>query len=265
MCGTPRALGEAGGQRRLPGAARSRSRRSAVPRATTVPACSGALSSLSLGVALAAAAATASTRSAAAGLPPAEHRLDLVAFPGYAEAGGDDPRVNWVHAVRPEDRLQGARAHRAELDRAARRGRPGHLRRRRRLRRRHPGADRRQGGAADRHRPDPELRRRLPGAEDAAAEPRARPHRRHPARPRRRPAALANRPRPPGAHELGRPLRPALRRDGSGCATRRSPSRRPRSTSATATRTSSARRSSARSSGRRPSRARASAPTGRTW
>jgi putative spermidine/putrescine transport system substrate-binding protein len=32
----------------------------------------------------------------AAGLPPAEGRLDLVAFPGYAEAGGDDPRVNWV-------------------------------------------------------------------------------------------------------------------------------------------------------------------------
>jgi putative spermidine/putrescine transport system substrate-binding protein len=29
-------------------------------------------------------------------LPPAERRLDLVAFPGYAEAGGDDPRVNWV-------------------------------------------------------------------------------------------------------------------------------------------------------------------------
>ncbi|HWQ02251.1 MAG TPA: hypothetical protein VN449_09075, partial [Gaiellaceae bacterium] len=38
-------------------------------------------------------AAAASTRS---GLPPAEGRLDLVAFPGYAEAGGDDPRVNWV-------------------------------------------------------------------------------------------------------------------------------------------------------------------------
>jgi putative spermidine/putrescine transport system substrate-binding protein len=37
--------------------------------------------------------AAASTRS---GLPPAESRLDLVAFPGYAEAGGDDPRVNWV-------------------------------------------------------------------------------------------------------------------------------------------------------------------------
>jgi putative spermidine/putrescine transport system substrate-binding protein len=29
-------------------------------------------------------------------LPAAEARLDLVAFPGYAEAGGDDPRVNWV-------------------------------------------------------------------------------------------------------------------------------------------------------------------------
>jgi putative spermidine/putrescine transport system substrate-binding protein len=29
-------------------------------------------------------------------LPAAEGRLNLVAFPGYAEAGGDDPRVNWV-------------------------------------------------------------------------------------------------------------------------------------------------------------------------
>jgi putative spermidine/putrescine transport system substrate-binding protein len=28
--------------------------------------------------------------------PAPENRLDLVAFPGYAEAGGDDPRVNWV-------------------------------------------------------------------------------------------------------------------------------------------------------------------------
>jgi putative spermidine/putrescine transport system substrate-binding protein len=27
---------------------------------------------------------------------PSEQRLDLVAFPGYAEAGGDDRRVNWV-------------------------------------------------------------------------------------------------------------------------------------------------------------------------
>ena len=29
-------------------------------------------------------------------LPAGEGRLDLVAFPGYAEAGGYDPRVNWV-------------------------------------------------------------------------------------------------------------------------------------------------------------------------
>jgi putative spermidine/putrescine transport system substrate-binding protein len=49
-----------------------------------------------IGLLLAAAAASASPRAAVAGLPPAEHRLDLVAFPGYAEAGGDDPRVNWV-------------------------------------------------------------------------------------------------------------------------------------------------------------------------
>jgi putative spermidine/putrescine transport system substrate-binding protein len=49
-----------------------------------------------LAVAVAAAVSTATSRSAVAGLPPAEHRLDLVAFPGYAEAGGDDPRVNWV-------------------------------------------------------------------------------------------------------------------------------------------------------------------------
>jgi putative spermidine/putrescine transport system substrate-binding protein len=51
---------------------------------------------VALVLALAVSAATASTRSTVAGLPPAEHRLDLVAFPGYAEAGGDDPRVNWV-------------------------------------------------------------------------------------------------------------------------------------------------------------------------
>lgn len=49
-----------------------------------------------LGLVLAATAASATTRSAVAGLPPAERRLDLIAFPGYAEAGGDDPRVNWV-------------------------------------------------------------------------------------------------------------------------------------------------------------------------
>src|SRR6476469_2778634 len=36
-----------------------------------------------------AATAAASTRTD-------ERRLDLVAFPGYAEAGGDDPRINWV-------------------------------------------------------------------------------------------------------------------------------------------------------------------------
>ncbi len=34
--------------------------------------------------------------TAAASPRKAERRLDLVAFPGYAEAGGDDPRVNWV-------------------------------------------------------------------------------------------------------------------------------------------------------------------------
>jgi putative spermidine/putrescine transport system substrate-binding protein len=54
---------------------------------------------LLLGLVLAAAAwaSTASGRGGAATrLPPAEGRLDLVAFPGYAEAGGDDPRVNWV-------------------------------------------------------------------------------------------------------------------------------------------------------------------------
>ncbi len=34
--------------------------------------------------------------TAAASAHKNERRLDLVAFPGYAEAGGDDPRVNWV-------------------------------------------------------------------------------------------------------------------------------------------------------------------------
>jgi putative spermidine/putrescine transport system substrate-binding protein len=46
--------------------------------------------------ALALSAAGALAARSGAGLAPAEGRLDLIAFPGYAEAGGDDPRVNWV-------------------------------------------------------------------------------------------------------------------------------------------------------------------------
>jgi putative spermidine/putrescine transport system substrate-binding protein len=49
--------------------------------------------------ALAAVAVSAGVAAGAGGaprVPSAEGRLDLVAFPGYAEAGGDDPRVNWV-------------------------------------------------------------------------------------------------------------------------------------------------------------------------
>jgi putative spermidine/putrescine transport system substrate-binding protein len=45
---------------------------------------------------LVSAVALAATGAAAVGKGPAVGRLDLVAFPGYAEAGGDDPRVNWV-------------------------------------------------------------------------------------------------------------------------------------------------------------------------
>jgi putative spermidine/putrescine transport system substrate-binding protein len=41
-------------------------------------------------------AGTVERASVRTGLPPAEGHLDLVAFPGYAEAGGTDPRVNWV-------------------------------------------------------------------------------------------------------------------------------------------------------------------------
>jgi putative spermidine/putrescine transport system substrate-binding protein len=54
---------------------------------------------LLLGLALLAAgcgAATISPSGRPTSLPTPEGRLDLVAFPGYAEAGGDDPRVNWV-------------------------------------------------------------------------------------------------------------------------------------------------------------------------
>jgi putative spermidine/putrescine transport system substrate-binding protein len=54
---------------------------------------------LLLGLALLAAGCGGTTTARtlySSGLPPAEGRLDLIAFPGYAEAGGDDPRVNWV-------------------------------------------------------------------------------------------------------------------------------------------------------------------------
>src|SRR5436190_47489 len=53
-------------------------------RSAVLRRCSLAVLALAL-----AATAAASTRAE-------ENRLDLVAFPGYAEAGGDDPRVNWV-------------------------------------------------------------------------------------------------------------------------------------------------------------------------
>jgi len=49
-----------------------------------------------VGLGLVAAAASASARPNAPRLPAAEGKLNLIAFPGYAEAGGDDPRVNWV-------------------------------------------------------------------------------------------------------------------------------------------------------------------------
>src|SRR6476646_11477562 len=46
--------------------------------------------------------------TAAASTRKDERRLDLVAFPGYAEAGGDDPRVNWVQ---PFVRKTGCKVH----------------------------------------------------------------------------------------------------------------------------------------------------------
>ncbi len=49
-----------------------------------------------LAVGLVALGGSAATAGAPGGLPAAEGHLSLVAFPGYAEAGGDDPRVNWV-------------------------------------------------------------------------------------------------------------------------------------------------------------------------
>src|SRR5207237_942912 len=42
--------------------------------------------------------ALALAATAAASPRKTEQQLGLVAFPGYAEAGGDDPRVNWVGA-----------------------------------------------------------------------------------------------------------------------------------------------------------------------
>jgi putative spermidine/putrescine transport system substrate-binding protein len=52
---------------------------------------------LAVVVAVAGCGATTAVRTAyPTGLPAAEGHLDLIAFPGYAEAGGDDPRVNWV-------------------------------------------------------------------------------------------------------------------------------------------------------------------------
>ena len=82
--------------------------------------------------------------SAASTRKDGEGRLDLVAYPGYAEAGGEDPRVNWVQ---PFVHLTGCKVHvrtvrsSTELLDVVAGART--LRRGRGLRGHHPGADRR--------------------------------------------------------------------------------------------------------------------------
>ena len=179
---------------------RSRSRRSAVPRATTVPACSGALSS----------SFSASRSRPRRRAPRPGRRSRDCRRPSVVSTSSPSPATRRRAATtlastgcQPFVQKTGCKVHvrtvrsSTELLDA---GRPGQLRRRRRLRRRHPGADRRQGGAADRHRSDPGLRDVYPALKTTAAEPRGRPQVvGSPARPRRRPAPLAHRPRPPGA------------------------------------------------------------------
>ena len=83
-------LREPAGEGRLPGAAGTHHGDLRGSPATTVAPCSAG----SPVVVLVARASPRCGRLDRA--EPRRGRLDLVAFPGYAEAGGDDPRVNWV-------------------------------------------------------------------------------------------------------------------------------------------------------------------------
>ena len=98
---------------------------------------------------------------AATAVGDGEGELNIIAWAGYAENGSNDPAVDWVHAVRAGNRLQGQRQDRQHLrrDGSADANRP--VRRGVRVRRRHAAADLRRRRGPGEHRSGAQLRHHL--------------------------------------------------------------------------------------------------------
>ncbi len=99
-----------------------------------------------------------------------EGKLSVLAWPGYAENGSTDPKINWVEPVRAADRLQGQRQDVRHLGRGRAAVRDRRVRRGVRLRRRLAAAGLRRPRAADQHLARAQLRRHLPGPQGQALE-----------------------------------------------------------------------------------------------
>ena len=132
------------------------------------------------------------------------------------------------HGLREADRLPGQHEGRQHLRRDGDADAHRPVRRRLGLRRRDAAADRRGRRRPGQHRPDPELRGRLRGPQEPAAQLRRRPDVRRPARPRREPADVAD-----GQGQAGARLAGA----SSGTRTRRTRARSRRTTARSTSRT----------------------------
>ena len=115
----------------------------------------------------------------------------------------DRPGRRLGDRLRGGDRLQGQRQDRQHLRRDGAADEDGRVRRRVGLGRRHAAAHRRRRRRAGEHRPHPELRRRVPGAEEQAVELRERRALRRAPRPGGQPADVEHRRGDPGARLVG--------------------------------------------------------------
>ena len=135
-----------------------------------------------------------------------EGRVDLIIWAGYAEDGTTDPKVDWVTDFEKKTGCQVNSKVGDDLGRDGDADAHRQLRRRLGVRRRDAAADRRGRRRPGEHRPARELRRRLRGAQEQAAQLRRRPDVRRSPRPRRQPADVAHGQGDAGADQLERRL-----------------------------------------------------------
>ena len=99
-----------------------------------------------------------------------EGQVNLIAWAGYVEDGSTDPKVDWVTDFEKETGLPGQRQDRQHVGRDGDADAHRRVRRRLGLRRREPAPDRGRRRRAREPRADPELRERVRGPEEPAAQ-----------------------------------------------------------------------------------------------